>query len=322
MENGKIRHSNHMIDARAIQFLQNIFPVEWVARTIQPDYGIDLDLELFDYENDQCVTLGEHVFLQVKGTTNPTYSQCHLFGNAREAAAFGDPNTKIDVINYSLEVPMLNLVERMGSSLPVLLVVVDLKSTNAYYICLNDYIRHVLPHQAPDYRTQGHVTIHIPKENILSEDDLRWYGKRVKVCSLMQEILAAKDDSCYARGVDLVESMRSLVNRIQSNDAWNARSHWGFMLVLYRKLQELITNGMYDQEGENWAKLGVPNSDDWKNTTLYVGSEERLESGLICAQESSCLRFLDLCSAMVSSFENDARHWGLPTYFWWAISHP
>ena len=56
MADGKIRHPNHIIDSKAIQFIQNSLPVEWVARQLTPDYGIDLDLELFGYEDNKCVT--------------------------------------------------------------------------------------------------------------------------------------------------------------------------------------------------------------------------------------------------------------------------
>ena len=68
MQNGKIMHHNHIVDLQACRHLQSIFPTEWIQRTITPDYGLDIDLELFDYENDVCITLGEHVYLQIKGT--------------------------------------------------------------------------------------------------------------------------------------------------------------------------------------------------------------------------------------------------------------
>ncbi len=31
----------------------------------ESDYGIDIDLELFEYENGSCITLGEHLFFYV-----------------------------------------------------------------------------------------------------------------------------------------------------------------------------------------------------------------------------------------------------------------
>jgi len=68
MVDGKIRNQNHITDTRALRFLHTAFPPEWVSREMSPDYGIDIDLELFGYENGKCITLGEHVFLQIKGT--------------------------------------------------------------------------------------------------------------------------------------------------------------------------------------------------------------------------------------------------------------
>ncbi len=67
MANGKIRDNNHIVEEKSLNFLKNLFPFEWVHHKIEPDYGIDIDLELFDYENDVCVTLGEHVFFKSKG---------------------------------------------------------------------------------------------------------------------------------------------------------------------------------------------------------------------------------------------------------------
>ena len=58
MVEGKIRTSQHITGDRAVKIIKDrILPPEWVVREMTPDYGIDLDVELFDYENDKCVTL-------------------------------------------------------------------------------------------------------------------------------------------------------------------------------------------------------------------------------------------------------------------------
>ena len=139
MVDGKIRNQNHITDTRALRFLHATFPPEWVPREMTPDYGIDIDLELFGYENGKCITLGEHVFLQVKGTDHARYDTIQLIGANEDK----DSNVAIDVLKFQIEVPLLNLVERMGSGIPVLLTVVDLQKEQAYYVCLNDYIRYV-----------------------------------------------------------------------------------------------------------------------------------------------------------------------------------
>ena len=129
MAEGKIRTSQHITGDRAVKIIKDrILPPEWVVREMTPDYGIDLDVELFDYENDKCVTLGEHIFVQAKGTESPTYGKYRF------------DDSEIDVIKYVLETSELNLVNRMGSAFPVLLILVDLNENKAYQICLNDYI--------------------------------------------------------------------------------------------------------------------------------------------------------------------------------------
>lgn len=79
MAEGKIRTSQHITGDRAVKIIKDrILPPEWVVREMTPDYGIDLDVELFDYENDKCVTLGEHIFVQAKGTESPTYGKDNI----------------------------------------------------------------------------------------------------------------------------------------------------------------------------------------------------------------------------------------------------
>ena len=188
MAEGKIRDSNHIIEEKSLLFLKNLCPIEWVHRKMDPDYGIDIDLELFDYEDDVCVTLGEHVFLQVKGTESPEYATITPVGKQLYTKKELE-DKQISVLKFVVDVPLLKLVERMGSTIPVLLVVVDLKEQVAYYVCLNDYVSNVLPYRARNYKKQDTVTIYIPKENVLSPGVASWYGKRAKLYGLFQELL-------------------------------------------------------------------------------------------------------------------------------------
>ena len=167
MADGKIRDEKHIIEAKSLLFLQSVLPVEWVQRKMEPDYGIDIDIELFDYEKNVCVTLGEHVYMQVKGTTAPNYAKITPEG---EKLYINKELNKmqIPVLKYVVDVPLLKLVERMGSAMPVLLVVVDIHEQIAYYVCLNDYIHNILKYREDDYREHKKVTVYIPKENILN----------------------------------------------------------------------------------------------------------------------------------------------------------
>ena len=309
MVDGKIRNPNHITDTRALMFLRNSFPPEWISRDVSPDYGIDMDLELFGYENDKCVTLGEHVFLQVKGTDHATYSRIQLFGKKEDPQL----DTTIDVLKFQIDVPFLNLVERMGSGMPVLLTVVDLQKQQAYYICLNDYIRYVLPLQNPDYKNQGSVTIYIPIENTISQWAFLWYGKRSKLYSLFQEIHAV-DDSChYKDGEDLIATVRALLERIQHHDAWKARDSFGYMDVQHQMLTEMCENDLITREAKAFVTACVKDDDNWQEAIIYADLDERPTRGYVFAQETSCRRFLECASGMAGYFNDCIRQFGLPT---------
>lgn len=309
MANGKIRNSNHITDSRATRFLRGAFPCEWVPREMSPDYGIDFDLELFGYEEGNCTTLGEHVFLQVKGTDNAQYGRIKLFGKNSGVI----PETDIDVLKFSIEVSLLNLVERMGSGVPVLLIVVDLQEEQAYYMCLNDYIRYVLHVQNPDYKKQDSVTIYIPVENTISDQVFMWYGKRAKMYALFQEIHAVADDCMYTEGADLVLKVQALLERIREHDAWKARTFWGYMAVQHMMLAEMCENDMITKESIAFVQLASEDPDNWRESVVYVAPDERPTRGYVFAQESCCRHFLECASGMASDFEGRMRHLGLPT---------
>ena len=66
---GKKRTAQHITGENGVSILKDLLPGEWAVREYNPDYGIDLDVELFDdLGNKVYVTRGEHVLFQVKGT--------------------------------------------------------------------------------------------------------------------------------------------------------------------------------------------------------------------------------------------------------------
>ena len=69
MEHGKKRPVQHVIGERGVDIVKKCFPKEWVVREYTPDYGIDLSVELFSPYENSFITNGEHIFFQVKATT-------------------------------------------------------------------------------------------------------------------------------------------------------------------------------------------------------------------------------------------------------------
>ena len=67
---GKKRSENQITGESGIDILRALLPEEWVIREYTADYGIDLDVELFEKCSEKVyITKGEHVLFQVK-TTN------------------------------------------------------------------------------------------------------------------------------------------------------------------------------------------------------------------------------------------------------------
>lgn len=303
---GKIRHINHIAEAEAIRFIQNILPVEWVQRVISPDYGIDIDLELFDYEDNVCVTLGEHVFLQVKGTHSPNYSKVKVFGDL-------DDNKEIDVIKYQIETSLLNLVERIGGAIPVLLIVVDLQKSVAYQICLNDYIKNILPYQNSNYKNQDSVTIYIPTDNVLDKNCCLWYGKRAKLYSLFYELLSFVDDLDYLNYYDYVLKVEKIIQRFCTNDAWKVKSSWYLLEHLYNTMITMKENEMISSLGYESSKHFCADVNKWTTEKVYIGASEIEISLIDYAKYISCKDLVEKIKVVSSTYEHNLRHMFMPS---------
>lgn len=320
MADGKIRDGNHIIEAMSLYYLQTLFPVEWVQRKMEPDYGIDLDLELFDYEDGVCVTLGEHVFLQVKGTESPEYAIIKPVGEQLYTNKELE-DKELPVLKYVIDVPLLKLVERMGSAIPVLLVVVDVKEQIAYYICLNDYVRNVLPYRTRDYKKQDSVTIYIPKENILKPGVASWYGKRAKLYGLFQELLTLADDVQYLNANHKVDMVARRLEMIASSDAWSVCKYWPALRDVQKQMEEMLNNNMLNEAGEHMLDRLVKEGEDPSMQMVQHGCEPVPISALLASQAISCNSFLDQVKAAGAMFENHVRHMGLPTQVNWLLAH-
>ena len=320
MAEGKIRNTNHIIEEKSLRFLQTVFPIEWVQRKMEPDYGIDIDLELFDYEEGICVTLGEHVFLQVKGTESPEYATIKPIGQQMYTKKELEEK-EIPVLKFVIDVPLLKLVERMGSTIPVLLVVVDLKEQVPYYICLNDYVHNILPYRTNDYKNQDTVTIYIPKENVLEPKIASWYGKRAKLYGLFQELLTLSDNVILYNANHKVDAMMRNLRTIALSDAWSVSKYWAALEVLQNQMEEMLENNMLNECGKNLIENIIKEGEHPLTKMVNYGAEPIPIPVLLAAQATSCDVFLNQVKATGAMFENNVRHMGLPTQVNWMISH-
>src|SRR5438094_7406585 len=87
----KQRTAQHVIGDRAEEILRSLLPAQWVLRSYRPDYGLDFALEVFDRIPPQLnqpsrgkpaqsyETLGEHLFIQLKGHTRLVAKSLQVF---------------------------------------------------------------------------------------------------------------------------------------------------------------------------------------------------------------------------------------------------
>ncbi len=153
------------------------FPNEWVVRKLNPDFGLDLHVEVFErVDADSADTRGEHFYVQVKSTTAPRRLTTQVRHRRNVAKTGRDDQEEgylvdISVVACPLETSELLTVEAMGHAVPVLLCLADVDSGTVWYVCLNDYISKVLLPRNPRYTDQDNVTIHIPAWNVLDAGD-------------------------------------------------------------------------------------------------------------------------------------------------------
>ena len=154
-------------------------------------------------------------------------------------------------VSFSLDTGLLHLVERVGNSLPILLVVVDLSSKNAYFSCLNDYLEYVLKDDTK-WRMQKYKTIHIPCENTLQMAQLlHWYSMRPKINSFFAQAAALASDVKYAATADdYINMVCNFSIKIQNSDIWNC-TKLGFSFLSHaQKIVNCIVNAQYCEESQ------------------------------------------------------------------------
>ena len=287
-----------------------------------PDYGIDLDVEIFEYEDGHCVTQGEHIFLQVKGTHNAKYTTYTVYKNDDTSL---NSKCKIETLAFSLETPLLNLIRKMGTALPVLLVVVDLNSNNSFFVCLNDYIDKVLDIRNPNFDNQKTVTIHIPLENKFSKENLnvvRMYAKRSKLCALLNQLnsfalnSAHWDECLYERKI---KRTLGFLSSIINSHAWSTKEFIGVMKETYKNIIFLLENDGLNEfnlkQLSDFSKDGKnPNTEIWYYSTMEIPMPYKY-----ALQMASINQLIYSLNNIVCIFEDDIRAFYLPTYFYLLI---
>lgn len=144
---GPQRAESHRADTRAFRTLLNHLHVDWLVRSMEDrDYGIDLQLEIFDGLN----ATGVMVFGQLKGTD-------HSFSE-----------------DDSFQFPVKTLLYAELFSTPFFLFRTSNFDNITRFIWLQKYIETKLNNSSPKWRTQGDVDISMPEDNDLAKNPTRF----------------------------------------------------------------------------------------------------------------------------------------------------
>jgi hypothetical protein len=326
MNRSKRRPPAHVAGDQAIKIVERILPAHWVARKYHPDYGIDLAVELFEQTKslgNEIVfdTLGEHLFLQVKGTARLTPKRIEVASrpniNCPSPARFESESVSIDVFEFRLESTELVTVQRMGASLPVLLVLVELSTDRAFFVCLNDYIDKILLPSYPKYADKEKHLIRIPVTNDLSRaaTALSFYAKRPKLFAAFQKFAYQNHELKYTRDTDFNRTTKHFAAVLLQYDFWSRCEAWGLIEYLHQGLQRFQRTGSPGQMRQHSAPK-VEANNRWKDE---LGDEYSIEEVLKFSEISSLWESL---SNVGNTFEEICREWFLPTFLGWLCSYP
>jgi hypothetical protein len=320
----KKRTKSHLIDSEGTDLLKSVLPNEWVVRPYQPDYGIDFAVEIFDKQGEHFVTMGEHFFIQLKSSSNVSKisKRVHPRYNIEKSPLTLDKEKvkNIDVISISLERQELELARSMGPAVPLLLVVADVKNSEVYWVCLNDFVDKVILPEKPNFLNQASHTVHIPLHNQVKNTQrdlmpLRFYARRAKLYAAFNrfryqrhEIQYAHDNLstinyCGIETSELLSMAKHFLGIVLAYDFWTTTYAWPAVELIHNrtlKTEELVRRVL---DGED-MKVIMSGYYDMKHDT-------NLLPFLLATEITSTFNNL---ANLGNMFEEICREWFLPTY--------
>jgi hypothetical protein len=244
----KRRSLNQIKEDDSYRILRQKLPEAWVIHEYGPDYGIDCVVELFDYVDagkTMAETLGENFYVQLKASSSFEYTKRRAFGRGNVALGSLSEDKSdfvdINVVKYQLETSDLLTIQSMGTAVPVLLIVVDVVTERAFFVCLNDYIDKIIIPEDPSFEEKASKVISIPVQNEISRAEehlvpLRYLGKRAKMLSAfglfnyqyteIKRRLGLTTVTYPMRPELEVEMLNTFVNAALRLDIWTNHEFW------------------------------------------------------------------------------------------------
>jgi hypothetical protein len=244
----KERSETHLSEDASEEIVKAQLPPEWVIRKLHPDYGVDVTIEVFERHGTRIPAMGEFLFVQLKSTSDVQKANYEIRrrGNVEKAPddESGSITHDLDVIRYVLDVDTFDNARLMGPSTPLMLFLVDVVSSEVYYLCLTDYYDKILEPRGFDFAKQNSVTVYIPRANRLSApvsiEVMRFYACRAKLYAMFnlaqfqyresRHILA--DLSDHEQVSTLGENVAMLdrfARRLRAMPVWDRPTIWALL---------------------------------------------------------------------------------------------
>jgi hypothetical protein len=327
----KQRPPSHLVGEAGIMMVRGHLPEEWVLREYHPDYGIDLDVEVFSYSSGgELVSLGEHFFVQVKsrsGATSTTLTVHPRFNVEKRSLEVDRSKARgIAVLSVALSRSDLQLAQSLGPAVPILLFVCDVEAGTVHYLCLNDYVDKILMPEAIKLDGDSSLNVYIPTWNTVSRTEsdlmpLRLYARRAKLYAAFNRIRYQQHELCYSlayahmhseaelRHSELLKTFRVFLEIVKSYDFWQTTRTWPAIELAWLTIERLDANLTRFENGESLE-------------AIYESKLKQLpESWPEDPGESSKSFFLvelysawDQLANLGNIFEEICREWFLPTF--------
>ncbi len=320
----KKRTNSHLIDSKGADLLRSVLPNEWVLRPYQPDYGIDFAVEIFDKQEEDFVTMGEHFFIQLKSSSNVSRisKKVHPRYNIEKMPLTLDMEEVkyLDLVSIQLERQELELARSMGPAVPLLLMVADIQKSEVYWVCLNDFVDKVILPEKPVFLKQASHTVHIPLHNRVqnSERDLvplRFYARRAKLYAAFNRLRYQRHEIQYAydrlstlnyhdiETSELLSMAKHFLGIVLAYDFWRTTYAWPAVEITHIKAlntAELIQRVL---DGEGLKAV--------MSRYVEVSQDDTL---LAFHLASTITTTFDILANLGNMFEEICREWFLPTY--------
>lgn len=329
MIRSKRKPESHIIGEEAVRIIKNLLPAHWTAREFHPDYGIDLAVELFEKSwNDKpghpvYDTLGEHIFLQVKGCDGMKPKKLKIvdrinveLADPKIAAQKAPDGNVLTVFPFQMETSELVTVQRMGAAVPVLLTLVDVSTQRVFFVCLNDYIDKIITPFDERYAEQETKVIHVPAVNqIVATDDgflpFRFYGKRAKLMAAFLKFQYQQHQLENTDNDELSQQAEYFARVLLRYDFWNSCDMWRLIAHLHESLVSFCETGSPRLLSEHPPLPFRADDEEQKWTDAWSGNREYSRRQIQHFQEIRQL--WDQLANVGRVYEEICREWFLPT---------